>query len=101
LVVWDVTPCRWLIFTNISEEPEGIHSFNSSTIIANETSIAIDKIFVDKSRNYSVRPLINGLSDHDAELIVFNNVIIHWREKCKDRRLWNEIVKQVKTQRGL
>jgi hypothetical protein len=24
-----------------------------------------------------------------------------WREKCKDRRLWNEIVKQTKTHQGL
>ena len=25
----------------------------------------------------------------------------NWREKCKDRRFWNEIVKQVKTHQGL
>jgi hypothetical protein len=25
----------------------------------------------------------------------------NWREKCKDRRLWNEIVKQAKTQQRL
>jgi len=25
----------------------------------------------------------------------------NWREKCKDRRLWNEILKQAKTQQGL
>jgi hypothetical protein len=25
----------------------------------------------------------------------------NWREKCKDRRLWNEIIKQAKTQQGL
>ena len=25
----------------------------------------------------------------------------NWREKCKDRRLWNEIVKQDKTHQGL
>jgi hypothetical protein len=25
----------------------------------------------------------------------------NWREKCKDRRLWNEIVKQAKTHPGL
>ena len=25
----------------------------------------------------------------------------NWREKCKDRRLWNKIVKQAKTQKGL
>jgi hypothetical protein len=25
----------------------------------------------------------------------------NWKEKCKDRRLWNEIVKQAKTHPGL
>ena len=25
----------------------------------------------------------------------------NWRQKCKDRRLWNEIVKQAKTHQGL
>jgi hypothetical protein len=25
----------------------------------------------------------------------------NWREKCNDRRLWNEIVKQTKTHQGL
>ena len=25
----------------------------------------------------------------------------NWRENCKDRRLWNEIVKQAKTHQGL
>jgi hypothetical protein len=25
----------------------------------------------------------------------------NWREKCKDRRLWNEIVKQAITHQGL
>jgi len=25
----------------------------------------------------------------------------NWREKCKDRRLWNEIIKQAKTHQGL
>jgi hypothetical protein len=27
--------------------------------------------------------------------------VINWRGKCKDRRLWNEIVKQAKTHQGL
>jgi hypothetical protein len=25
----------------------------------------------------------------------------NWREKCKDRRLWNEIIKQAKIHQGL
>jgi hypothetical protein len=25
----------------------------------------------------------------------------NWRDKCKDRRQWNEILKQIKTDQGL
>jgi hypothetical protein len=28
-------------------------------------------------------------------------IVRNWREKCKDRRLWNEIVKQAKTHQRL
>jgi hypothetical protein len=37
---------------------------------------AIDNIFINKTRNYTIRPFINGLSDHDAQLILLNNVIL-------------------------
>jgi hypothetical protein len=30
-----------------------------------------------------------------------NMRVRNWREKCKDRRLWNEIVKHAKTHQGL
>jgi len=40
------------------------------------SSIAIDNIFIDtyKFINFTVSPLYNGLSDHDAKLLKINNV---------------------------
>jgi hypothetical protein len=37
----------------------------------------IDNIFIDKVKykNYSINPLINGLSDHDAQIIT---IILLW-----------------------
>jgi hypothetical protein len=51
------------------------HTVNSATRIQNESSTAIDNIFVDNSRLGSTitLPLINGLSDHDAQLLTINN----------------------------
>ena len=42
----------------------------------NESSTAIDNIFVDNSRLGSTitLPLINDLSDHDAQLLTINNI---------------------------
>lgn len=42
----------------------------------NESFTARDNIFVDISRNCTIHPLINGLSDSDAQLIGLNNVVI-------------------------
>lgn len=52
------------------------YTLNSSMRIANESSTARDNIFVDKSRNCTIHPVINGLSDYDAQLIGLNNVVI-------------------------
>jgi hypothetical protein len=40
------------------------------------SSTAIDNIFIDTNKfiNYTVFPLHNGLSDHDAQLLIINNV---------------------------
>jgi hypothetical protein len=39
-------------------------------------SSAIDNFFIDKCRNeaYSIYPLSNGLSDHDAQILLLNNL---------------------------
>jgi len=59
-------------------------SFNLSTIVdfstrvTTNTSTSIDNIFIDKTKNsdYTVEPIINGLSDHDAQELVLHNIKI-------------------------
>ena len=43
--------------------------------IFNGSVTAIDKIFIDISRNFTINPLINALSDQDAQLLILENVI--------------------------
>jgi hypothetical protein len=57
-------------------------SFNlTSTVnflarIQNGSSTTIDNVFINSTRkdHYSVKPMINELSDHDAQPIVINNI---------------------------
>jgi len=51
----------------------GTVSFPTRT--TNTSSSAIDNIFVDKGRNYTIKPYINGLSDHDAQLLILNDMV--------------------------
>jgi hypothetical protein len=46
------------------------------TIIQNQSKMLIDNIFIDTHNiiNYTVGPLYNGLSDHDAPLLRVMNV---------------------------
>jgi hypothetical protein len=52
------------------------HTVNFATRIQNRSSTAIDNIFVDNSRlgSFITSPLINGLSDDDAQLLTINNM---------------------------
>ena len=47
----------------------------------NNSIRAIDNIFIDKVKyeNYSLLPLVNRLSDHDAQSITINNITV---DKC-------------------
>ena len=45
------------------------------------------------------RPRLRCLDQ--VEEVLKETKVKNWREKCKDRRLWNEIVKQAKTHQGL
>jgi hypothetical protein len=49
------------------------------TRITESSSTAIDNFFMDKGKNskYSIRPIYNGLSDHDAQLLVLHDAIIN------------------------
>ena len=49
---------------------------NFTTRCQKNSATAIDNIFIDIDRknNYSICPIINGLSDHDAQLITLNTI---------------------------
>ena len=44
------------------------------TRVQNGSASIIDNIFIDasKNENYTICPLLNGLSDHDAQIIILN-----------------------------
>ena len=46
------------------------------TRTTNNSATLIDNIFIDNRRNYSIKPCINGLSDHDAQLITLSNIAL-------------------------
>lgn len=54
---------------------------NFPTRLQNNSATAIDNIFIDVSlqENYAIFPLCNGLSDHDAQLIVLTDVKVNAR----------------------
>jgi hypothetical protein len=53
-----------------------VHTVTFATRIQNNSSTAIDNIFVDKNRKNlsSISPTINGLSDHNAQILTINNL---------------------------
>ena len=64
------------------------------TKVTKNSSTAIDNIFIDKFKNsdYSIEPFINGLSDHEAQILVLHNINI-WYQKFQPtvKRQINEI----------
>jgi exonuclease III len=44
------------------------------TRITNTSFPTIDNVFVDKRSSYTIKPYINGLSDHDAQLPTLNDL---------------------------
>jgi hypothetical protein len=55
-----------------------IVSFPSRTIYRSSTTI--NNFSIDISQNYTIKPLVNGMSDHDAQLLVMENVIMPTQE---------------------
>jgi hypothetical protein len=49
---------------------------NFPTRIKNYSSTAIDNVFIDSPRkdDISIEMVINGISDHDAQLLVITNI---------------------------
>ena len=62
------------------------------TRIHNNSSSATDNIFIDKIKyeDYSIHPVVNGLSDHDAQLITINNITVNKHNKPQYIRKFNE-----------
>jgi hypothetical protein len=52
-----------------------ISTVNFPTRIVKDSRTAIDNIYIHKTRNYTINPLINGLSDHDAQMIVVDGIM--------------------------
>jgi len=58
---------------------DGLYSrLQFRTRIHNNSVSTIDSIFINivKYNNFTVCPLINGMSDHDAQIIVLHDIII-------------------------
>ena len=43
------------------------------TRIVNNSATLIDNIFVDNRRSYTIEPCMNGLSDHDSQILTLLN----------------------------
>jgi hypothetical protein len=46
------------------------------TTVTNNSATFRDNIFIANRRSYSIKPCINGLSDHEALLITFKNITV-------------------------
>jgi hypothetical protein len=63
------------------------HTVDFATRMQNKSSTTIDNIFVGNSRlGSTIRlPLINGLSDHDAQLHTINNIYATTKKSPQNR----------------
>ena len=61
------------------------------TRIHNNSNTMIDNVFINtyKNVNYSAYPLINGLSDRDAQVLEFSDIIVsvNRNELCSYRKI--------------
>jgi hypothetical protein len=75
-----------------------ISAVNFPTIIK-ATATLIDNVFIDSSRDCDLKPYVNGLSDHDAQLVVIKIGIVT-KEKCKStdiRKINKDTVSEFQT----
>jgi hypothetical protein len=71
-----ITESNWKKLSSLLTTYNLLHTVNFATRIQNKSITAIDNIFVDNSRLRSsiTSPLINGQSDHDAQLLTTDNI---------------------------
>jgi len=46
------------------------------TLKTNASTTAIDNIFIARTKNSTIYPFINGLSDHEAKIFVIENIVL-------------------------
>jgi len=65
-----------------------LHTAHFATRTQNKSSTDIDNVFVDNSRLESsyTSPLINSLSDHDAQFLTINNICASKNKISKKQR---------------
>ena len=78
------------------------HCKNSTLLRRLKTVIPVDvkKGRPKREKGYDMRMKV-GRWLEQVEEDLKKMKVRNWRENCKDRRLWNEIVKQAKTHQGL
>jgi len=42
----------------------------------NTSTTAIDNIFIARTKSHTIYPFINGLSDHEAQILVIENIVL-------------------------
>jgi len=47
----------------------------------NAFTTAIDNIFIARTKNYTIYPFINGLSDHEVQILVIENIVLTKQRK--------------------
>jgi hypothetical protein len=72
----------YLLFHNRRQQLDTLlASYNLTSIVDFPTRIAqgsctaIDNFFINVSQNYLIQSLVNGISDHDAQLLILKNII--------------------------
>jgi hypothetical protein len=61
---------------------------NFPTRIVNGSSTAIDNVYIRRSRNYIINPVVNWLSDHDAQMILISDIMLP-RQVCSPQYIRN------------
>jgi hypothetical protein len=56
----------------------------------NASITAIDNIFIARTKNYIIHPFINGLTDHEAQVLVTENIVLTKQRNITTRRDIND-----------